>query len=74
MGDLVKFGPGMRLVAEFAAPCRIRLIKSGKCVADQSGAHMEYRIDSPGAYRVEGWLDLGGEDRGWIYSNPIYAR
>ena len=28
----------------------------------------------PGVYRVEGWLTLGGEDRGWIYSNPIYVR
>jgi hypothetical protein len=23
---------------------------------------------------VEGWLELGGEERGWIYSNPIYVR
>ena len=24
--------------------------------------------------RVEGWLKLDGEDRPWIYSNPIYVR
>jgi hypothetical protein len=27
-----------------------------------------------GVYRVEGWLECGGEERGWVYSNPIYIR
>ncbi len=74
MGDLVKFAPEMRLVAEFPAPCRIRLIKGGKCIADQSGTNMDFALDSPGVYRVESWLELAGEARGWIYSNPIYVR
>ena len=74
MGDLVKFSPGMRLVAEFPAPCRIRLIKSGNSIDERSGARMEYAIQSPGVYRVEGWFELAGEERGWIYSNPIYVR
>jgi hypothetical protein len=74
MGDLATFAPGMRLVAEFPAPCRIRLIQSGKSIDERSGARMEYALQSPGVYRVEGCLDLAGEQRGWIYSNPIYVR
>jgi hypothetical protein len=74
MGNQVKLAPGMRLVAEFPAPCRIRLIQSGKSIDERSGARMEYAIHSPGVYRVEGWLELAGEERGWIYSNPIYVR
>ena len=74
IGDVVTFATGMRLVAEFPAACRIRLIKSGKSIDERSGARMEYAIQSPGVYRVEGWLDLAGEERGWIYSNPIYVR
>ena len=70
MGDLVKFAPGMRLVAEFPAPCRIRLIKSGKLIDERSGTRIESAVRSPGVYRVEGWLELAGEERGWLYSNP----
>ena len=32
------------------------------------------RMIETGVYRVEGWLKLDGEDRPWIYSNPIYVR
>ena len=74
MGDLVTFTAGMRLVAEFPAPCRIRLIKSGKSIDERSGARMEFAIPSTGVYRLEGWLELAGEERGWLYSNPIYLR
>jgi hypothetical protein len=29
-------------------------------------------VSDPGVYRVEDWLKCG-EERGWIYSNPIYV-
>jgi len=35
---------------------------------------MDHVIMGPGVYRVEGWLTLDGEERGWIYANPIYVR
>ena len=31
-------------------------------------------VAAAGVYRVEGWLKVDGEERPWIYSNPIYAR
>src|SRR6185295_18685519 len=27
-----------------------------------------------GAYRLEAWLKVDGEERPWIYSNPVYVR
>jgi hypothetical protein len=74
MGDEVKSAAGQKLLAQFPSSCRIRLIQDGKAVADQEGDHLEYAVAGPGVYRVEGWLKLDGEDRPWIYSNPIYVR
>jgi hypothetical protein len=31
-------------------------------------------VKEPGAYRLEAWLTLDGEQRPWIYSNPIYVK
>jgi hypothetical protein len=74
MGDEVRFQSSLRLVARFPAPCRIRLVRGGKTIAEQLGDQLEHVIEAPGVYRVEGWVKLGGEERGWLYSNPIYVR
>ena len=74
MGDLVKFTAGQKLVARFSASCHMRLLNAGKVVGETSGESWEFAVESPGVYRVEGWLDVGGERRAWIYSNPIYLR
>jgi hypothetical protein len=62
------------LVARFPVGCAIRLLKDGARVADRSGTELEHRPDGPGVYRVEGWLNVDGEERVWIISNPIYLR
>ena len=74
MGDEAKCAGEQKLLAQFPVACRIRLIKDGKAAADQEGDHLEYAVAGPGVYRVEGWLKIDGEDRPWIYSNPIYVR
>ena len=74
MGEETKFGAGQKLLAQFPVACRIRLIQDGKGIVDQESDHLEYVVAGPGVYRVEGWLKLDGEDRPWIYSNPIYVR
>ena len=74
MGDEVNFAPGGKLVAQFPVSCRIRLVSGGKVIAEREGDRLEHDVQAPGVYRVEGWLALGGETRGWIYSNPIYVR
>lgn len=74
MGAETTFEPGLKLRAEFPVPCSIRLIKDGREVLALDGDSMEYEPTEPGVYRVEGWLAVGGERRGWIYANPIYLR
>ena len=74
MGDEVKLGAGGDLVARFPVTCHARLIMNGKVVAESRGDHLEYRVGEPGVYRVEGWLEIGGEERGWLYANPVYVR
>ena len=49
-------------------------MSDGKVITERSGDSLEYDVVAPGVYRVEGWLELGGEERGWVYSNPIYVR
>ncbi|MFO0954307.1 MAG: histidinol phosphatase [Isosphaeraceae bacterium] len=74
MGDEAPIGAGGTLSAAFPAPCRIRLIRDGEVVAEAQGDRLDHRAEHPGVYRVEARVRLDGEDRPWIYSNPIYLR
>lgn len=74
MGDEVPLAPGARIKAQFPVSCRIRLMEGGRLVAEEVGDHLDVPVREPGVYRVEGWITLDGEDRGWIYANPIYVR
>jgi hypothetical protein len=74
MGDEVPFAIGCRVDAQFPVPCKIRLMKDGRPIRELTSDRLELALDAPGIYRVEGWLTLDGEERGWIYSNPIYVR
>lgn len=74
MGDEVKPAPGGRLLAHFPVACHIRLLKGGQIVAESTSDRLDRAVTEPGVYRVEGWLTIDGEERPWIYSNPIYVR
>lgn len=74
MGDAVAWRPGLQFRAAFPVPCHARLMLEGRTVASATGSHFTALVKGPGAYRLEAWLDVGGERRPWIYSNPIYVR
>jgi hypothetical protein len=74
MGDETPLAGEPTLVARFPVTCHIRLLAGGKELANTKSDRLEYPVKTPGAYRVEGWLSLDGEERPWIYSNPIYVR
>jgi len=74
MGDEVRFADDQRLVARFPVPCHIRLLRGGQLIAESSADKLDYNVTAPGVYRIEGWLQVGGEERPWFYSNPIYVR
>lgn len=74
MGGEVKFAPGQRLSVQFPVACHGRLLKDGRVIAEHSGESWEHELTERGVYRVEGWLEVGGEERPWIYANPVYVR
>jgi acetyl esterase/lipase len=63
-----------KLMAYTPLPARLKLVHKGKVVQETTGTNLTFDAVELGAYRVEAWLAVGGEDRPWIYSNPIYLR
>jgi hypothetical protein len=76
MGDewTLEAGRQAELKARFPLPATIRLIRNGDEIAVTEARSLTHRLDQPGVYRVEGWLEVDGEWRTWIYSNPVYVR
>ena len=76
MGDewTLEAGATAELKAHFPLPATIRLIRNGEEIAVSDARSLTHRLDQPGVYRVEGWLEVDGEWRTWIYSNPVYVR
>jgi hypothetical protein len=73
MGAQIALADDLRLVARAPLAGHWKLIRSGKLLAEAEGAQFERPIDEPGVYRVECWLDVAGQRRIWILSNPIYV-
>ncbi|HVR29248.1 MAG TPA: hypothetical protein VMS86_06895, partial [Thermoanaerobaculia bacterium] len=59
---------------ELPLACRVRLLRDGVEVRSVRADRLEHVVDRPGVYRVEAWVEVGGEERPWIFSNPIYVR
>ena len=75
IGDelILEAGAEAQLRAHFPLPAYIRLIRNGEEIASTEARSLTHRLDQPGVYRVEGWLQVDGEWRTWIYSNPVYV-
>ena len=74
MGDVSTFRHGLSLHVQTPAAGRILLIKDGNVVKRCDCAMLDFRVSSPGVYRVEVLLNIHGRWRPWIFSNPIYLR
>jgi acetyl esterase/lipase len=72
MGDRVPMLPKTQLVARLPVPGHVKLIHNGNLAAETRGTTFNFTPKEPGAYRLEVWLDVAGEERPWIYSNPLY--
>jgi acetyl esterase/lipase len=73
MGDQIPLMNNTRLEARFPIEAKIKLIRAGEVMAEVTDSKLTYTIREPGPYRLEAWLTVDGEDRPWIFSNPIYA-
>ncbi len=71
MGDEVKLEKGLRLRLAAPATGTIKLFRNGQIVQEAKADKLEFVVIEAGVYRSEVWLTLDGEQRPWIYSNPI---
>lgn len=73
IGDEVRLDAGATLQVLAPVKANIRLICNGETVAEiQNEQNLTYMAIDSGAYRVECRIPYEGQERGWIFSNPIY--
>ena len=72
VGDQVPMTNNTRLRAQLPVAAHIKLIHNGTVISETEGAELTFTAKETGAYRLEAWLAVDGEERPWIYSSPIY--
>jgi hypothetical protein len=73
MGSRLKLASDLQLTGRAPLTARWKLLRNGKLFSEKTGSSLEVKLTEPGNYRVELWLDVTGEKRVWILSNPIYV-
>lgn len=73
MGSRIKLAPDLQLSGQAPLPAHWKVMCNGKLFSEADGEKIEMKLSQPGNYRAELWLDVAGEKRIWILSNPIYV-
>jgi acetyl esterase/lipase len=74
IGDAVAYTPltgAVTISARLPVPATIRLLRDNSVVAEAHDWKLEYIVRDTGAYRLEALLSVDGEERPWIFTNPI---
>ena len=58
---------GTRLFAKLPSRAKIKLIYNGECLVESVTDNLEFKVTTPGIYRLEAWKGK----RGWIFTNHI---
>lgn len=74
MGSQSALVDGMKFRGQAPHAGRWKLICNGTVIKESDGDSFEYGVEEPGVYRVEVWLEVAGEMKPWILSNPIYIQ
>jgi hypothetical protein len=75
MGDEISAEGGLTLQVRLPENADARLLKDGKIIRQWNDQQaISHITDQPGVYRVEVYRRYLGQQRGWIFSNPIYVR
>ena len=75
MGNSIDSKESATLQIKLPLSTECRLLKDGEviCSTRRRGTIVR-KIEGPGVYRVEAYINYKGKRRGWIFSNPIYVR
>lgn len=74
MGSDVPLAEKPTLAARTTLPATLRLLRNGVEIRRVEGTEFTVELQEPGVYRAEAWLEVAGEQRPWIYSNPLYVK
>lgn len=74
VGGKHDWSPGLSIRGQSPLPATWRLIRDGIAIRETRGDEVAWEVTSPGAHRVELWLDVAGEPLPWILANPFYVR
>lgn len=75
MGDTIDAKESITLQIKLPKAVECHLLKDGEIVrSSRKRVSMVHKVDSPGVYRVEAYIEFKGKRRGWIFSNPIYIQ
>jgi acetyl esterase/lipase len=74
MGDPVLLVGTTRLISTTPIPAKIKLFHNGLLKEEKTGDRVTFETKTEGTYRIEAWLQVDGEERPWIYSNPVYLK
>jgi hypothetical protein len=75
IGEEIPLDNSVTLQIRLPAPVECRLVKDGKVIQAWNKRDIcSYLATQPGIYRVECYIKFLGQERGWIFSNPIYVR
>jgi acetyl esterase/lipase len=74
MGDTAPMLGKTRLSAITPLSATLRLIHNGSMIKEVIATNLIHEASETGVYRLEAWLEIDGELRPWIFSNPIYLR
>ncbi len=74
MGSDPSASDDLKLLVESPLPGLIKVVRNGQVLKEERTRRLEFPVNEPGNYRIEVWLNLAGELRPWILSNPIYVQ
>ncbi|MGH9665979.1 MAG: hypothetical protein ACRD9L_16255, partial [Bryobacteraceae bacterium] len=72
LGDRVPLTAHTYLEAHLSVPASLKVLRDGQTVFQTVGAEVRYPVTQAGAYRLEASIQVDGEDRPWIATNPLY--
>lgn len=73
MGDEIRAKDKPVLTVRAPASGEMRILRNGEEVQRGDASELTFEAKEPGVYRAECWMEVAGEKRPWIYSNPIFV-